>query len=277
MALALLLDRQYPAPSAADAVSITPAGTAWGNSAYVTLLAATPAACVLTGVTVYTTHGVSASVAYDFEVDIATGAAGAEVVIATVRGYNRRISASTGASGPTHAYVLPIPIDNIAAGVRLSARLRKNNTATTPEWFVAVTYLQHPLASTLLVTAVALKTLPAAAAGVTVTASATPWASGAWAQLRSASGPALIVAGVVLGGPSLEAEYELDLGTGGAGSETVITTIRAAATSFGLPSQLLLPTPLDNLAAATRLAARLRCSSASRTAVVSLLVLEPPL
>lgn len=275
MALTLLQDRQYTAPSAADAVSITPAAVAWTNSAYGTLLASTPAACVLTGVTVYTTHGTSSSVAYDFEVDIATGAAGAEVVIATVRGYNK-LSFATGNTGPTHAYVLPIPIDNIAAGVRLSARLRKNNTATTPAWFVAIMYLQKPLASSILLTPNAQKVIPAAAVGVTVTASATPWVSGSWAQLRAASGTGLVITGVVAAA-SADGEYELDLGTGGAGSETVITTIRGATDNFGLPEHLMLPTPLDKVAASTRLAARLRYSVASASAIVSLMVLEQPL
>jgi hypothetical protein len=276
-ALAVLANRQYTAPSAADAVSITPAAVAWTNSAYAELLAATSATCVLTGVTVHTTHGVSSSVAYDFEVDIATGAAGAEVVIATVRGYNARSFASVGNTGPTLCYTLPIPIDNIASGARLSARLRKNNTATTPVWMVAIAYLQKPLASTILTTAVAQKALPPAAVGVTVTANATPWANGAWVQLRAASGAALVITGVVFGGPSVAADYELDLGIGGSGSETVITTIRATGVIIGFPSHLMLPTPLDNVAAGTRVAARLRCSSASRTMVVSLMVLEKPL
>lgn len=271
MPLTPLSDRQYTAPSAADAVAITPNAVAWANSAYVTVLASTPAACVLTGVTLYS--AVTSGQA-DVEVDIATGAGGAEVVIATVRAYVRLVASNQW--GPTTCCVLPIPIDNIGAGVRVAARIRKNNTSVTT-WAVAITYLQKPLASTILTTANVPKTLPPAAAGVTLTAGSPAWASGTWGQLRTASGAALVILGVVLGNASANADCELDLGTGGAGTETVITTIRVPMSNTGVPSWLLLPTPLDNVAAATRLAARLRSGTASTTAVASVLVLEKPL
>ena len=274
MALTLLADRQYTAPSAAAPVSITPNGTAWANSAYVTVLDPTPAACVLTGVTVYTadTNGNC-----DVEIDIATGAAAAEVVIATVRAYFRFIANSQW--GPTGCCVLPIPIDNITTGTRVSARMRKNDTDVANVWRVAVTYLQKPLTSTILTTANPQKTLPAAAVGVTVTAGGSAWASGSWAQLRSAAGSALVITGVVCGAPSISSavDYELDLGTGAASAETVISTIRVTAQLQSAPCWFMLPTPLDNVAAGARVAARLRCATASATMVVSLMVLEQPL
>jgi hypothetical protein len=275
MAVTLLADRQFIAPAAADSVAITPSGVAWTNSAYVTLLAATPAACVLTGVTIYTTDGSASTANYDAEIDIATGAVGVEVVIATMRVAVDRISTAT-QTGPTHGLVLPIPIDNIGSGVRLSARLRKNNTNLTT-WTVAVSYLVKPLTSTPLMTAVAQKALPSAAAGVLVTANATPWANGAWVQLRAASGAALVITGVVFGAPQTELEYELDLGTGAAAAETVITTLRVSTDNLGLPCAVMLPTPLDNVGAGVRVAARARSSNASTTMVVSLMVLEKPL
>jgi hypothetical protein len=276
MALTLLPDQQYTAPSAANAVSITPNASAWVDSAYVELLAATPSACVLTGVTVYTADGASGfSTSNDAEVDIATGAAGSETVIATIRVHNNRVF-SGDHHGPTNACLLPIPIDNIGSGVRLSARLRKNSTTTTA-WAVAITYLRKPLTTTKLTTAVVQKVLPSAAVGVTVTAGGSAWTSGSWAQLRSASGSALVIVGIVFGAPSASTDFELDLGTGGAGSETVITTLRLNVSNQGMPSVLMLPNPLDNVAASTRLAARLRCASASHTMLVSVMVFEKPL
>jgi hypothetical protein len=272
--ITLVADRQYTAPSAADGVSITPVSTAWTNSAYVTVLAATPSACVLTGLVVHTADGASSTVSYDAEIDIATGTAGAEVVIATFRLYNRRIVNAQW--GPQTGLLLPIGIDNLAAGVRVAARLRKNSTSTTA-WTVAITYLQKPLTGTYLTTANVLKALPPAAAGVTVTAGGSAWASGSWAQLRTASGAALVIVGVVFGAPSAGAEYELDLGTGAASSETVITTLRCTTGTSAAPAVVLLQLPLDNVAASIRLAARLRCSTASATLIVSLLVLELPL
>lgn len=274
MPITLLPDRQYTAPSAAHAGAITPAGTAWANSAYVTLLAATPAACVLTGVTLDTAYGTGATADYDAEIDLATGAAGSEVVIATVRVGNRR-SFDVAGAGPTSCAVLPIGIDNIASGVRLAARLRKNDTNTAVLWKVAITYLQKPITGTVLTTTAVLKTLPPAAAGVTLTAGSPAWANGTWGQLRAAAGSALVLVGLV-GSPSAGGEYELDLGTGGAGSETVITTIRLAG-NRGFPMVLMLPIPLDQVAATTRLAARIRTDTTSNTLRVSLMVLEQPL
>ena len=274
MPLTLLADRQYTAPSAAASVSITPNASAWANSAYVELLAATPAACVLTGVTLYTAD-ISANV--DVEVDIATGAAAAEVVIATVRAYIR-FNGAANQSGPSCCCVLPIPIDNIGSGVRLAARLRKGDTDVANAWRVAILYLQKPLVSAILTTATVQQALPPAAAGVTLTAGSPAWVNGAWAQLRSAAGASLVIVGVVAGSPSVNAvNYELDLGTGAAAAETVITTVALHLGQQGLPCWLLLPTPLDNVAASTRLAARLRCSTASTTLTVSLMVLEQPL
>lgn len=273
---ARLADRQFIAPPAANSIAITPAGTAWANSAFVELLAAAASAIALTGVTVYSAR-TGGSFAFDVEVDIATGAAGAEVVIATVRGYVRQVFSPFGGA-VSMTCILPIPINNIAAGSRVAARLRKNDTDTTTPWKVAMSYVVSPATLPLLTTSQPQKTLPSAAVGVTVTTSTTAWTSGAWAQLRAATGPALIIVGVVLGGPNASADYELDLGTGGAGAETVITTIRATCTTTATPAWLMLPTPLNNVAASTRLAARLRHSgTGAATMTVSLMVFEAPL
>ena len=275
MALALLPDRQYTAPSAANAVAITPSGVAWTNSAYVELLAAMPAAGVLTGVVIYTTDGQGNSVAYDAEIDIATGAAGAEVVVATVRIYNNRVFSST-QTAPSHVWALPIPIDNLASGARVAARMRKNNTNVTA-WQVAITYLLKPLTTTTLTTAVAPKPIPPAAVGVTVTAGSPAWASGTWVTVRAATGAALVLTAVEPGGLSAAGDYEVDLGTGTAGAEVVITTLRISTSNNQFGAGHWLPNPLDNVGAGVRLAARLRCSTASATARVSVTALEKPL
>jgi hypothetical protein len=272
--ITLISDRQYTAPAAADSISITPSGVAWTNSAYVTVLDPTPAACVLTGITTYTGDGASNSINYDAEIDIATGAAGVEVVIATVRVANNLIFQS-GVTGPTHWSGMPIPIDAIGSGVRVSARLRKNNTNLTP-WTVAITYLQKPLTSLIQTTIAAPKTLPPAAAGVAVTASSTLWANGSWAQLRAASGASLVITGVALRTGS-GGTFELDLGIGGAGAETVITTLRLETTNQGQPGTILLSTPLNAVPSSARLSARLRGSVASGSLTLSLMVLENPL
>lgn len=275
MAITTLIDRQYTAPAGADAVTVTPAAVAWTNSAYVEVLASTPAACVLTGVTFYSIHGFTESTAYDGEIDVATGAASSEVVIATVRFYSRLVFTS-GQIGPILTYVFPIPIDNIGSGVRLSVRLRKNNTNLTV-WNMSINYLQKPLTSTILTTAKPQLVIPPATVGVTVTAGGLAWGNGLWVQLRAATGNALVITGVVFGALSANADFEIDLGTGGSGSETVITTLRIAALNQGNPQHQPLPHPLDNVTASTRIAVRMRCSTASNTAIISLMVIEKPL
>src|SRR4030095_4497577 len=143
MAIHFTTNRHFAAPSGADAVSVTPNATAWANSAYVEVLTATDAACVLTGISYYTTLGESSSVSYEFEIDVATGAAGAETVIATFRGSNVRVFAGT-LAGPTQWQAAPVAIDNIASGARLAVRLRTGSTNTTA-WFIAITYFKKPI------------------------------------------------------------------------------------------------------------------------------------
>jgi hypothetical protein len=274
----LVADRQYTAPSGADGVSLTPDAVAWADSDWVEVLAAAPAASVLTGVTVYSEHGEGSVVNYELEVDIGVGAAAAEVPIATVRGYNHRTFSGDN-TGPTHLFVLPIPIDAIPSGARLAARMRSTNAAGL--WFVAISYCQKPLTSARRVTEVAQTTLPPAAASLVLTAGSA-WVSGTWSELRAASGAALVVTGLVLGNPDapsgpLTRAYEVDLGIGPAASEVVITTLAVTSAGGGQPAHLMLPTPLDAVPASTRLAARLRSNIASATLRVAVMVLEKPL
>ena len=128
-----------------------------------------------------------------------------------------------------------------------------------------------------VLTTTPLKSAPSAAAGVAITAATAPtW--GAWVEVIAATAAPIAIAGVALTGGTYSAVWwELDIGTGAAAAETVITTIRVSAGGEGFPSLYMIPNPVDNVAASTRLAARLRSSTASATMVVSLSVLEQPL
>jgi hypothetical protein len=241
---------QFTAPAAADGASITPNATAWANSTYVTLLAATDAAAVLTGIVVFPTTNLVA----DFDLDIATGAAGAEVVIATVKG----TANSNQAFQPIR---LPIPIDNIASGARLSARLRKVGTDVNL-WRVAVTYLKKPLTGTLQTTASRPLVVPAAAALVNLPSSGgTAWVTSAWTTMIASTATAIVLTHVVgrTNGDSSSAGFELDIGTGTAGAEVLLTTVRRfAANGTGGPWVVALASPLDNIASGVRVAVRWR-------------------
>ncbi len=276
MSVAFLTDRQYTAPAAAANVTLTPSGSAWSNSAWVELHAAMPAASVLTGIVVSTNWGDGPSTTNTWEIDVGTGGAGSEVVIATFNGVIR------GSFGQNPDSMLWIPcvigIDNIANGVRLAARIRHSSTDVTV-WTVAATYLQKPISgSTILTTAQPLLPVPPAAAAVAITAGGSAWASGSWAELRAASGAALVLVGVAIGVGSSSVEYEIDIGTGASSSEVVITTIRIiGASDNAIFGNVPFGVPLDNIAASTRMAARARASTGSATARVTLSVIEKPL
>jgi len=274
MAIAVLNDLQRAAPAAGANVTLTPSGTAWTSSAWVELIAAVGAESILTGLVVSTAWGNSSAVDSHWEIDVATGAASSEVVIATFKGRIRGIFGNTQDS--TQWLPTVLGIDAIANGARLSARIRTGSTNTTV-WTCAVTYIHKPLSGTILTTAQPMVALPAAAVAVSVTASGTPWANGAWVQIRGATGAALVLTGLVLSADA-DGECEFDIGTGTAASEVVITTVRivakAAAIYFGT---FPLHVPLDNIAASVRVAARLRHATASAVGLVALMGFEKPL
>lgn len=268
MAMQWTTNAQKVAPSGATGVYVTPSGTAWSNSSWVELTSAVAAASLLTGLIID-----NASVSVEFEVDIGTGGSGSESVITTFRGATID---NLGNQGPIQ---LPIPIDNIANGVRLAVRMRKSGTSTSA-WLFAVTYLLKPITGTLLATASPVLSSPSAAVGIAV-ASSTSWVSGSWVQLIASTPSAIVLVGVQILSPVGTSEWEMDIGTGAAASEAVITTLRWAwnpsAGGDGCPLVLMLPIPLDNIGSGVRVAARSRCSLSTKTVTTALMYHAKPL
>lgn len=98
---------------AATLLSLT-ATTPWANSAYVEVTAATANAIILGAIAA----NVVASTEY--ELDVATGAAGVEVVKTTLRSYHGNTTQDAG-----HGYHVLNPLfDNIGSGVRVAIRIR---------------------------------------------------------------------------------------------------------------------------------------------------------
>ena len=124
----------------------------------------------------------------------------------------------------------------------------------------------------------ALKVAPSAAAGVSVSPSGTAWANSNWVQIIPSTANAIVVVGLVVGaGPSVE--FEFDIGKGPSGSETVVATIsgntESAASS---PRWLMLPIPVDNIPASTRVAVRVRKAGTGTTAyAVKLIYYNKPI
>jgi hypothetical protein len=264
----------FTAPAAADPVELTPNASAWGNSAWVELLASASTDLVATGIIVLPGND---NVAKDFEIDIGTGAMSSEVVVTTFRG-------SYG--DPEHAnpgYMpLPIALDNILSGERVAARMRKSNTGATPTWFVAMTYYKKPLVGEFLTSAKPQKCVPSAATSTSLTTGASAWANSTWTQMVASTSASLVLTGIAVKLLSLDMSWEVDIGIGAAAAETVLTTIRFHHTGISTvdgPSYFPLYHPLDNIPVSSRIAARTRSesSSGSRTLTCALTYLEKPL
>lgn len=126
--------RQFPDRTAP---SVTPSGSNWGNSSWVELAsAATVTTDVL--ITQVAAYPPSATNGRGYEIDIGTGAGGAETAVMTVAGVS-----GTG----NHTHVLRAA-HKIVAGTRLSFRLRKESTDTTA-WRVVIAYLRDDPPGTL--------------------------------------------------------------------------------------------------------------------------------
>lgn len=239
------------APAAAFQVSLSSAGTAWANGPWVQVLAATSAAAAVAGL-------VCSEQVQEFEVDVGTGASGAEVVLTTIR---VQFSGS-GFSGPNVTW-LPSPVTGIASGARLALRLRAKATGTS----ITAALLYYESLDTTNSSALPTKALPAAADSVSVTPNGTAWANSAYTTLTTGLGAAISLLGLAGKEAVANVEGEWDLATGAAGVETVITTLRfasAANANAGGVNNLLLPAPYP-VAASTRIAVRLRKSGTSTT------------
>lgn len=274
MAIETCTDAVHILPSAAGGVSVTPSGTAWAYSAYVQVTAAMPAAGALVGIVAASAYGSFVH----YEVEVGVGAAGAEVVVARCRGVfgpNGTNSLFTDAGEQGWMPAL-IPVASLANGARVAVRMRKGGINTTP-WEIALGYLNTPLAGTLSTTTAIMSCLPAGADGIAVTPSGTSWVSGAWAQLTASMPADSVLAGLAYWWPTSVADAEVDIGTGGAGAEAVVTTLPISPTNSGLmwPGLLMLKLPLDILPTATRIAARLRIGSTSVTPMALALIYYP--
>ena len=268
-----LTNAQFTAPAAADGVTLTTTGVAWTNTAWSELDAGVSADAALTGIVCRPVAAGSVR-AIPIEIDIGTGAAAAEVVIATFRLYHRQIfDASTDVGLCVR---LPIGIANIASGARLSTRMRWDSTQVLT-YAIAATYIKLPITGEYLTTAQPLLPIPSAAAQLVVTAGAGVYANGAYVQVRSAAGAAIVLAAIIAASDT-GSQFEFDIATGGAGSETVISTFGSnMGGAQALPWHTAFPLPLDNIAASARVAVRARSSSASAVAGVSLNWIEKPL
>ena len=170
---------QFNAPVDADGVSVTPSGTAFNNSAWVTVFTA-DADCVLTSLSFQ--PGTTAT----FEVDVGVDTGGGESVIATHTG---QVANSTTIGG-TAFLPFRIPIDAIPNGAAVKVRMRKSGTNTTA-WIWQLTYYKKPIVGTILTTANP-QLITTVNGAPTLDSINSAWANGDWTAIFTASADSVI-------------------------------------------------------------------------------------
>jgi hypothetical protein len=129
-------------PSAAAGISkASSGGAAWSNSTYVQVVPASTitTAFYIAALTLMYSNNAAVDVSHEVEIDIATGAASSEVVVATVP-FVFRIDTAAG-----HQPVIFLPLVNpltIAANARISARIRQS-LATTVVTYNGIKIFYH--------------------------------------------------------------------------------------------------------------------------------------
>jgi hypothetical protein len=256
------------APVTKPAVSnaaVTPNAVAWVNSTYTEVDPAIGADWTL-GAVVYQEGDTTVANA-QFEVDIAIGAAGSEVVVTTVRGDH---GGNFWGMGPQIIMLRPMA-NVLPSGSRVAIRMRKKGANTNPWHFRLVVYpsFNEPDA----VTALPQTILPAAANSISLPAGG-GWGNGAWTEFSAALANDTAIVGFTLTGASVDSE--IDIGIGAAGSEVVMSTTRSGGIaadrggegSYTMGLGLVLPS-------GSRVALRNRSRNATAV-VMSLSVIEHP-
>jgi hypothetical protein len=232
-------------PSAAAALSLT-AGGAGAYGSWVEAIASAAADLTLAGV-VPTVFGAG-------DVQVGVGGAGSEVAIATVK-----IGGSS--TGFTTFVTFPVPvITKILSGNRVALRCRGTNTTAS------ILYYQGYDGN--IGTATVPSVVPDTAAMVSITPSGTAWNNSSWVQITA--GLSNVGAFYALSHTVQSAgDYEWDIGTGGAGSETVVATIASHNSTGGWHFHKL--PALLTIAASTRIAVRVRKTGTNTTAITAAL------
>ena len=243
------------APAAATGVTLT-MGTAWVYGTWVEVIAATAAPIAIAGFAL--SGGAFSNVMWEMEIGV--GAAGAEVPVGTLRLFLADATARTVPEG----LFLPVPLGGIAAGVRVAVRTR-SPTGTGPA-SLALNYYASFSSDQVTIAAQVLSSAPSGSGTASLAPSATPWANSPWVQLLASAATDSGLLGLVHGAVPSGAEdgVEYDLGTGAAGAETVITTIRNAPVTGRTPHSWL--PGIYPILAGTRVAVRMRKAGTNTTA-----------
>ncbi len=251
------------APSSAANINVADGG-AFTFGGWVEFIASTGGVAAIAGFQLLHGSGTYANAELEFQIGV--GGSGSEVALGIIRVYGINSAVAT----TPDAYMLPVPMGGIGAGVRVSVRFRYTSTGYTP----AIALLYYEGLSSDYVTSVTevYSCVPVGAVGVAVTPSSSLWANSNWFELTSGLGTTAGIYGVAVKEDIVSIGYEYDLGIGGSGSESVITTIRSTkAGNANLINYNLLP-GVYFVPASTRISIRIRRNSTSVTPVSATLL-----
>lgn len=242
-----LTQAQGALPAAAASVLVGGAGAADTYGAWAQVVAAAPSDLAVTAAT--STPGGFNAGAY-FTHNIGTGAGGAEVSLAEFGGYYK-LASGTWSSDPAYKLIpAQIPVSGVTSGTRIAVRSMRGD-ATTDNFNAAITYVAMPIAGDLETTTSPLRIT---ASTVAVTAGGSAWTDGSWAQITASTSAAWVVNHLV-GACESTRDFELSLSTGAGGAEVVVSRF-ASQFGNGHPMADALGVLFDNIAASTRVAAR---------------------
>jgi hypothetical protein len=192
----------------------------------------------------------NADSAGSYEVEFGTGASGSETAIGAWRGQCRGATAGDEWHHPLYYGI------NVSARQRLSMRTR--GTATSQALRTGLTVVPNPTFAQR--TSATAKVFPPAANNVTVAGSNTDWANSGYVELSSAVASDVYIYNIAYTCAVGGIEFELDLATGAAASEVVLTTVRGAIVgSSSGQGWLRLPLPVPTkVTSGARLSIRVR-------------------
>ena len=236
-------------PPAANSTSAANTTTAWLAGAWVQMIASTASPIALTSWVTRATNNCGGTDDQS-ELEIGTGGAGSEVVVGTFRW-----GGATESNGNFRQFPIRPAID-IPTSTRIAIRYRCSGTTSTTELF-ALGYVPNP--DFTQTTSLVYKTAPPAATSVTITPNGSAWANSAYGQLVASTTNSILVNGiaVTVNSSAAPADYEIDLATGAAASETVVTTFRSHLETTAQPNFLRLNPPLS-INTGQRVAVRMR-------------------
>ena len=205
-------------PSAGNGVSITGGGTgSFQASGFIEISSASDARWALAAVVVGNGSGSWSDLF--FVVQIATGTAGNEVVVAEYPIYGPN------SGSQSLRYLMTVPLDVIPNNTRVSAQLL--NVSGSNTYTVAI-QVYKTIPGTVPASSKFHSYYPNAALGVSLTTSGSAWNDSGFGTITTGISTDQLILGAVVTNPTATTEWELDIYFGPDSSEVLKTTIRGS-------------------------------------------------